>query len=215
MTSAWCTSRSTIAVTATASPKISGHAEKSLVGRDDQNGSLVAGADKSDEQRRGLRIEGDVSNLVADHERDPPHTLELVVKRGWRVWLGRGEAPIHGRWRTRLGGPAVRPGRPRRSTDASFQSRVGPRTRRCWPRRGSRGAARRPPTAAPSVGRGQDDVGRNVAAPMAGDLGPVEIDDEFAATTARPRPCAPPGAAAPNSRRFDSDEAVLGTRTSR
>jgi hypothetical protein len=78
--SAWWTSRSTIAATATASLKISAQALKGLVGADDQAGVLVAAGDQREEQGGGLGREGDVADLVADQQRDAAQPLQLSVE---------------------------------------------------------------------------------------------------------------------------------------
>jgi hypothetical protein len=80
MISAWWTRRSTIAATATASPKISVQAENGLVRADDQAGAFVAGCDQGVEQSGGFGFEGDVADLVADQQRDPAESLELSVQ---------------------------------------------------------------------------------------------------------------------------------------
>ena len=80
MTSAWWTKRSTIAATATGSPKISAHAEKVLLELRNEGRTLVAGADQREEQRRGFGIEGDVADLVDDQQGHASETLELFVE---------------------------------------------------------------------------------------------------------------------------------------
>src|SRR5207248_7928920 len=51
-----------------------------LVAGDDQAGALVAAGDEREHQVGGLGVEGDVADLVDDHERDPEQPAKLLVE---------------------------------------------------------------------------------------------------------------------------------------
>jgi hypothetical protein len=86
----WWTSRLTIAATAAGSRKDLGPRAKHLVRAHDQRPALKAAADPGEEERRRVRIEWDVADLVDDEKRDPAESFELLIEPART--LGRPEA---------------------------------------------------------------------------------------------------------------------------
>ena len=73
-----------MAAATTSSPKISPQAGEGLVAGEDEGGPFVAAGDEHEHEVGGLRVEGDVADLVDDQEGDP---LELAQLRGERPLL--------------------------------------------------------------------------------------------------------------------------------
>ena len=90
----WWTRRSTMASTATASPKISAQAEKLLF--EDTIRMFVAGGDELEEQRCGVGVEGDVAHFVDDEQRDPAQAFQLVGEVPGSLGMGEPEHPLGG-----------------------------------------------------------------------------------------------------------------------
>jgi hypothetical protein len=67
-----------------------------LVGGDDQAGAFVAAADEHEHQVRGLRIEGDVADLIDDQQRDPLQAIELGVEAACSLGVGEQRDPFGG-----------------------------------------------------------------------------------------------------------------------
>jgi len=65
-----------------------------LVGGDDQALAFVAARDEHEHEVRGLGIEWDVANLVADQQRDPFEAPELVVEATLALGVGQERDPF-------------------------------------------------------------------------------------------------------------------------
>ena len=76
------------------SPKISPHARERLVAGDDHRRALVAAGDEHEHQARGLGVERDVADLVADQQRDPLQPVELRVELALTLRIGQHGDPF-------------------------------------------------------------------------------------------------------------------------
>jgi site-specific DNA recombinase len=65
-----------------------------LVGGDDQAGAFVAAADEHEHQVRGLGVEGDVADLVDDHQWDALELVELGVEAAVASCVGEQRDPF-------------------------------------------------------------------------------------------------------------------------
>jgi hypothetical protein len=71
-------------------------AAERLVGGDDHRGAFVAAGDEREHQVRGLRIERDVADFVADDYRDPGQRGELVFEASVAFGVGEPGDPLRG-----------------------------------------------------------------------------------------------------------------------
>jgi hypothetical protein len=78
--SAWRTSRSIIAAAVASFAEVLAPRGERLVAGHDQAGALVAAGDEHEYQVRGLRVEWDVADLVADQQRVALQAPELVLE---------------------------------------------------------------------------------------------------------------------------------------
>ena len=67
-----------------------------LVRCDDQARALIAAGDEHGHEVRGLRVEGDVSDLVADEQRDALEAFELVLEASLALGVGQERDPLGG-----------------------------------------------------------------------------------------------------------------------
>jgi hypothetical protein len=79
------------------SPTISPHALNGFVGGDDEAGAFLAAADEHQHDVRGLGIEWDVSDFVADQQRVALEVFELVIESALALAVGQESDPFGGR----------------------------------------------------------------------------------------------------------------------
>ena len=77
-----------------------------LVAGDDHRCAFVAAGDEHEHQARGLGVERDVADLVADQQRDPLQAVELVVELALALRVGEHARPIRSRCVNRTRWPA-------------------------------------------------------------------------------------------------------------
>ena len=71
-------------------------AAEGLVGGDDQAGAFVAAGDEHEHEVGGVRVEGDVADLVDDQQRDPLQAIELCVEAALALGVGEQRDPFGG-----------------------------------------------------------------------------------------------------------------------
>ena len=107
------------------SPKISPQAENGLLEVTIRRRALVAAGDEHEHQVRGLRVERDVADLVADQQRDPLQAAEFVVELALALRVGEQRDPFgRGAEQDALAGEA-RADPQARSPGVSCRSRAG------------------------------------------------------------------------------------------
>ena len=94
--SAWWTRRSIIAVGGDVVAEDLAPGGEWLVGGDDQAGAFVAAGDEHEHQVRGLGVERDVADLVADQQRVALEAFELVIESALALGVGEQGDPFGG-----------------------------------------------------------------------------------------------------------------------
>jgi hypothetical protein len=123
---AWWTKRSTMAETATASPKTSVQLLNGLFAAQDEAGAFLAAGNDGVEQRGGLGLERDVVDFVADQQRDAAELVQFGVEA---AGASGGVEPPDPLSRARTS--SCRPGSGRSRTSSFLLGRDRPGVRRC------------------------------------------------------------------------------------